>query len=69
MRGAGDTKYVALVMYICVVGIRPLLSLLSVYGLHLGLIGAWCSTLIDMSIRMTLMYTRFNKGKWFAIKV
>jgi Na+-driven multidrug efflux pump len=69
LRGAGDTRYVALIMYLCVVGIRPVLSFIAVYVLDIGLIGAWLSTLVDMSVRMTLMYLRFNNGKWFAIKV
>ncbi|MDR2658180.1 MAG: MATE family efflux transporter [Oscillospiraceae bacterium] len=69
LRGAGDTKYVALVMYMCVMGIRPLLSFTAVYLLHAGLIGAWLSTLVDMAVRMTLVYRRFASGKWFTIKV
>ena len=31
LRGAGDTKYVAKVMLVCVTGIRPVLSFLAVY--------------------------------------
>jgi putative MATE family efflux protein len=69
LRGAGDTKYVAVVMYICVMGIRPLLSFTAVYLLHAGLIGAWLATLVDMAVRMTLVYRRFASGKWFGIKV
>ncbi|GHU68725.1 MATE family efflux transporter [Clostridia bacterium] len=69
LRGAGDTRYVALVMYLCVMGIRPLLSFTAVYVLQVGLIGAWLSTLIDMAVRMTLVYRRFASGKWFEIKV
>jgi putative MATE family efflux protein len=69
LRGAGDTRYVAVIMYICVMGIRPILSYTAVYLLHAGLIGAWLSTLIDMAVRMTLVYRRFASGKWFGIKV
>ena len=69
LRGAGDNLYVALIMIICVVGIRPLLSLFAIYQLDLGLIGAWSASLVDMSVRLTLMYRRFNSGKWHEKKV
>ncbi|MDR0838537.1 MAG: MATE family efflux transporter [Oscillospiraceae bacterium] len=64
LRGAGDNLHVAIVMIICVVGIRPLFSYLAVYVLGIDLVGAWAASLIDMSIRLTLMYRRFNSGKW-----
>jgi putative MATE family efflux protein len=69
LRGAGDNLHVALVMIICVVGIRPPLAALAIYGLHFGLFGAWGASLIDMTIRLTLMYKRFNSGKWQTKKV
>ena len=69
LRGAGDNLYVALIMIICVVGIRPLLSLFAIHTLDLGLIGAWSASLVDMSVRLTLMYRRFNSGKWHEKKV
>ncbi|GHU72913.1 MATE family efflux transporter [Clostridia bacterium] len=69
LRGAGDNLHVALVMIICVVGIRPTLAALAIFGFHLGLVGAWSASLVDMIIRLTLMYKRFNSGKWQVIKV
>ncbi|NLG24612.1 MAG: MATE family efflux transporter [Clostridiales bacterium] len=69
LRGAGDNLYVAAVMMICVTGIRPLLSALAVYGLHLNLVAAWGASLIDMAVRLTLVYIRFSGGKWHDIKV
>jgi putative MATE family efflux protein len=69
LRGAGDTTYVAMIMFICVVGIRPLLSLTATHVFHLGLVFVWLSTLIDMMIRVSLMLRRFYQGKWFGIKV
>ncbi len=69
LRGAGDTKYVAAVMMLCVLFIRPSLTALSIYVFGFGLIGAWASSLIDMMIRLTCVYARFNKGKWTEIKL
>ncbi len=69
LRGAGDNRYVALVMLICVVLIRPICTLLAINVLQIGLVGAWLSSLIDMFIRLGLVYRRFASGKWFALKV
>ena len=69
LRGAGDNLHVALIMIICVVVIRPGLSFSAVNFFNLGIIGAWSSSLIDMSIRLTLMNRRFKSGKWQLIKV
>ena len=69
LRGAGDNLYVALVMLICVVGIRPLSSLFSIYVLHTGLLGPWCSALLDMCIRLALVYRRFSSGRWQNIQI
>ncbi len=69
LRGAGDTKYVAKVMLICVALIRPVCAALAVKVLHMNLIGAWMASLIDMTIRMILVARRFGGGKWHDIKV
>ena len=69
LRGAGDNLYVALVMLICVVGIRPLVSLFSIHVLHIGLLGPWSSALLDMSIRLALVYKRFSSGRWQSIQI
>ena len=76
LRGAGDTRYVAAVMMLCVALIRPLVSLLAIYVLNnvmrlsdLALMGAWAASIIDMGIRLFCVYRRFNGGKWYDIKV
>lgn len=69
LRGAGDNRFVARIMLVCVTLIRPLLSLLAIYRLNFGLMGAWAASLVDMSIRLLCVYTRFNSAKWFDIKV
>lgn len=69
LRGAGDNLFVAGIMLICVTLIRPILTYVGINYLQLGLIGAWGASLIDMTVRLTFVYHRFNSGKWFYIKV
>ena len=69
LRGAGDTRFVAMTMIMCVSIIRPVLAFTSVNLLQLGLMGAWAASIIDMSIRLTCVNWRFNSAKWTAIKV
>lgn len=69
LRGAGDTRYVALIMLLCVSLIRPVLAFVGIRIVGLGLIGAWGASLIDMTVRVTCVYRRFNSAKWFNIKV
>jgi putative MATE family efflux protein len=69
LRGSGDTRFIAVVMLICITIIRPLAALFTVYILGLGLVGAWSASLLDMIIRMTIVYKRFSSFKWANIKV
>ena len=69
LRGSGDTKYVARVMLLCVTLIRPVLCALAIYVLHLGLYGAWFAMLVDIIVRLILVYLRFSGGKWAAIRL
>lgn len=69
LRGAGDTRYVAIVMMVCVAVMRPVLAYVGIHWIGLGLVGAWSASLVDMLARLTLVYLRFSSGKWFAIKV
>ncbi len=67
LRGAGDTKYTAMVSLISIAVLRPLSGWLFVTPLGLGLIGAWLSLLLDQSVRFVLTYIRFKNGKWQKI--
>ena len=69
LRGAGDMKFVALVSLVCVAFIRPFTSWLFCYPLAMGLPGAWLSQALDMTIRVSLVFTRFARGKWVDIKI
>ena len=69
LRGAGDTRFIAMTMMICVTVVRPILAYLMIYVFGFGLVGAWYAALIDMILRLALVYWRFSGGKWFGIKV
>ena len=69
LRGAGDTKFVAMVSFISILFVRPILSYLLCYPLGLGLIGAWIGIIIDQYTRLGLTLYRFSTGKWTKIAV
>lgn len=69
LRGAGDTRYVAIVMLVFVGLVRPTLASIGIYVIGLGLLGAWSASLIDMSLRVVFVYRRFHSGKWCNIKI
>ncbi len=69
LRGAGDTKYVALTSAISIGAVRPLTAYILCYPLGLGLFGAWISLLIDQYMRLGFSMHRFVSGVWQKIKV
>lgn len=69
LRGAGDTRFTAMVSLISVTFIRPGISWLLCYPLGLGLVGAWLGTTCDQIVRFTLSFIRFRKGNWTKFKL
>ena len=69
LRGAGDTKYVALTMLIAVGVMRPLLGFIMVIPLGWGLTGAWVAMIFDQAARLFMLFNRFRSGKWMKVKV
>jgi len=69
IRGAGDTKYSAMVSLVCIAIERPLLTYIFCYLTPLGPIGAWAAMFVDQYLRLALMALRFSSGKWAKIKV
>jgi len=67
LRGAGDTKAVALISLVSVTFIRPFCGWLFVYPLQAGLLGAWLGILADQFMRFILTFTRYHSGKWLGI--
>jgi Na+-driven multidrug efflux pump len=48
---------------------RPIFSALLVFGLGMGLSGAWYAIIADQGLRLIMLYSRFVKGKWTEIKI
>jgi len=69
LRGAGDTRYVALTMLIAVGVMRPLFGFLMVVPLGWGLTGAWIAMIFDQGARLAMLFTRFVRGKWMTVKI
>jgi len=69
LRGAGDTKYVALMSFISIGVLRPISAYLLCYPIGLGVYGAWISLVLDQVLRMVLGSIRFKSGKWALKKL
>ena len=69
LRGAGDTKFVAVTSFVSITFIRPILTWVFCYPLGLGLVGAWLSLIADQVVRLVFAMWRFGQGKWTAKKV
>ena len=69
LRGAGDTKFTALVSFVSVAFIRPFAGWLLCYPLGLGLFGAWIGLAFDQFARFIMTYIRFKSGRWTRFKV
>lgn len=69
LRGAGDTKFVAMISFISIGVIRPVLTYVLCLPLGFGLIGAWLSLMVDQGLRFCLSAVRFSKGKWTSLEV
>lgn len=69
LRGAGDTRYTAVVTAITVLGIRTLVCIAMIRIFDLGLWGAWIALVADQCMRTVLMAFRYHSGKWKQISV
>ena len=69
LRGAGDTRFTALVSLVSVAMIRPLCGYVLCYPLGLGLFGAWIGLAIDQFMRFLMTALRFAHGHWMTIRI
>lgn len=67
LRGAGDTRYTAVISLITIVFMRPILAWFLMYQMGLGLFGAWAGLFADQYLRLFLTMRRFSSGKWMGI--
>ena len=66
LRGVGDTRYTAVVVFITTLVVRAALCVVAVYWLNWGLWGAWISIVVDQLLRTLLINMRYRSGKWKA---
>ena len=64
LRGAGDTRYTAMVTMLTVLLLRPVLAIFMINQLELGLHGAWYALVADQIVRTCLVVARYMSGKW-----
>ncbi|GHU08685.1 MATE family efflux transporter [Spirochaetia bacterium] len=64
LRGAGDTRSVAMISFITVLLVRPGFAIFAIFVLKMGLWGAWIALFLDQLLRSLLVLIRFNSGKW-----
>ena len=63
LRGAGDTRFTAVVMAVTVLGLRSGLAILTINYLQWGLWGAWIALVIDQCSRTFIMALRYRSGR------
>lgn len=69
LRGAGDTRFVALSGMLSTMILRPGLAFLAVYVLHWSLAGVWIAFASDFFLRAGLNRYRFHQNRWKKIQV
>lgn len=69
LRGAGDTKFVAISSFFSVTMVRPFTTWCLINVLQLGLIGAWYAILIDQVLRLVFNFARYSSGVWTKKKL
>ena len=69
LRGAGDSKFVAVSSFICVGVIRTVFSWFLCYPCGLGLVGLWLGLFSDQFMRLVLNFIRFRSAKWTKIEL
>ncbi|MCL2094120.1 MAG: MATE family efflux transporter [Treponema sp.] len=72
LRGAGDARFTAVVTFVGVLFLRPVVSVFLVFPpfpFQLGLAGVWIALSSDAMASYILAKIRFSRGKWETIKV
>ena len=69
LRGAGDSKSAAIVTFIGVLIVRPVVAMLLVNILGMGLTGVWIALSSDFVISFFVIMLRYRRGKWMELKI
>ena len=69
LRGAGDTRFMAVISLLTVGTVRPALTFVLMHLAGLGLYGAWVAVLTDQIIRAVFACVRFYRGRWTKLEL
>jgi putative MATE family efflux protein len=69
LRGAGDTRWVLLIMAFCIWLLRLPLAFFLAISLGLGAVGAWAAAVFDINVRGAIIWRRFASGLWKNIQI
>ncbi|HPE16371.1 MAG TPA: MATE family efflux transporter [Oscillospiraceae bacterium] len=69
LRGAGDTRFVAIISFVTILVVRPVLAAVMIFGFDMGLTGAWLALATDQLLRATLTIWRYRSAKWKQIRI
>lgn len=69
LRGAGDTRYNAIVSFFSIDLMRPAIAYVLCHVFEIGVIGAWFALAMDQYLRFVLVTVHFYHGKWMKIRL
>jgi Na+-driven multidrug efflux pump len=72
LRGAGDSRFAAVITFVGTILIRPAVSLLLIMQelpFRMGLTGIWLGMGLDAVVCYLLARARYRRGKWSEIKI
>ena len=69
LRGAGDVKVIALISFVSITLVRPILGYVFCFTLGWGLTGVWIALLCDQFTRFALSHLRYMSRKWLKTSV
>lgn len=64
LRGAGDSKYVALYSLVSITVIRPIVTYMLAFTFGFGAYGVWLALILDQTMRMIISKKRILSDKW-----
>ena len=69
LRGAGDTKFNAIVSLFSIDIVRPTIAYVLCHVIGVGVFGAWIALMVDQYTRFICVTIHFYRGKWRNIKL
>ena len=64
LRGAGDSKYVALYSIVSITVIRPIVTYMLAFTFGFGAYGVWLALILDQTMQMFISKKRILSDKW-----